>query len=168
MKVDTNGNDKEPNKEWKEIDKPSDILMIPIKNENGYPVLSIPSMYTGSTDDKPITTSADTEKQANTLPVQKSTEKPIANFDDYMVDVKSKIKQKWNPRKYESSKHAVVLFTVAKDGKLINAKIEKSSGDTEFDNLSLDTIKKVSFSPLPTSFEGDNVDIKFTFDYSVY
>lgn len=56
-----------------------------------------------------------------------------------------------------------------KDGYVLNSKIKESSGDEELDNTALKAISLSSpFDPLPNNFEGNDVDIQFTFDYNVF
>ena len=95
--------------------------------------------------------------------------KDLKNFwGPYMRELEQRIKRNWIPPKEETSKRVVVTFTVAKDGKLLEQHITKSSGAPLADKAAIDTIKKTApFRPLPEEFKGYSVPIEFTFDYNV-
>ena len=88
------------------------------------------------------------------------------DFDSYMKELKKDIKTNWNPPKGKENKTVVLLFKIAKDGNLISYKIHKSSGQANVDRAALKAIELTApFRPLPEDFEGQNIDIQFTFDY---
>ena len=88
------------------------------------------------------------------------------DFDSYMKELKKDIKANWNPPKGNENKTVVLLFKVAKDGNLISHKIHKSSGTANVDRAALKAIELTApFRPLPEDFQGQNIDIQFTFDY---
>ena len=95
--------------------------------------------------------------------------KSLNNFwGPYMRDLEQRIKRNWVPPKEDASKRIVVTFTIAKDGKLIDNKITKSSGVPLADKAALEAIEKTApFRPLPEEFKGYSVPIEFTFDYNV-
>ncbi len=91
------------------------------------------------------------------------------DFGPYMRDLQRKIKRNWEPPKGNESKRVVVLFKVSKDGRLLSSKILKSSGNERSDDAALKAVKLTApFGPLPAGFNGNIVDIQFTFDYNVY
>lgn len=91
------------------------------------------------------------------------------DFGPYMRELQRSIKQNWNPPKGNSSRRIVVLFKVAKDGKLLALKIYKSSGNIMADRAALKAVETTApFRPLPEKFKGKSVDIQFTFDYNVF
>jgi len=94
-------------------------------------------------------------------------QKPI--FGKYMKEMQRKIKRNWHPSRRNESKKVVLLFKIAKDGKLLRVKILNSSGDTEEDEAALNALKtSAPFDPLPKGFNGNDIDVQFTFDYNVY
>ncbi len=50
------------------------------------------------------------------------------DMSDYMNRLSRKIKINWHPPKATTSKHAVTVFSVLRDGKVTHLKIEKTSG----------------------------------------
>lgn len=90
-------------------------------------------------------------------------------FRDYMPKMQNKIKSNWNPPKNKTSSSITLGFEIKKDGSLGEIKIQKSSGDEQADKMAIEALKKsVPFEPLPEGFEGDKIDVQFTFDYNVY
>lgn len=74
----------------------------------------------------------------------------------------------WDPPKGEHSKRVVLLFKIAKDGRLLNVSVHNSSGTPEADQAAIRAVKLTApFKPLPAEFRGQSVDIQFTFDYNV-
>ena len=62
-----------------------------------------------------------------------------------------------------------MLFTIAKDGRLLNVKVVKSSGTPLADKAALAAVELTApFRPLPSEFKGPSIDIQFTFDYNVF
>ncbi len=90
------------------------------------------------------------------------------DFAPYMQELQAKIKKNWHPPKGQESKRVVLLFSIAKDGRLLNVKIKQSSGIRDVDDSALNAVKLTAFNPLPSEFKGDKVDIEFTFDYKVF
>jgi len=91
------------------------------------------------------------------------------NFGPYMSELSRRIKANWDPPRGEESKRVVLLFTIARDGRLLNVKVIKSSGTAAADRAALAAVELTApFRPLPAEFRGPNVDIQFTFDYNVF
>lgn len=91
------------------------------------------------------------------------------DFGPYMRDVQMKIKRNWDPPKSNQSKRVVLVFTIAKDGRLLNVKISDSSGIPSVDKAAIAAIEySAPFKPLPAGFKGSDIDIHFTFDYNVF
>lgn len=88
------------------------------------------------------------------------------DFDSYMKELKKDIKANWEPPNGKENRIVVLLFKIAKDGNLISYKIHKSSGIANVDRAALKAVELTApFKPLPKDFEGQNIDIQFTFDY---
>ena len=96
-------------------------------------------------------------------------EKLIHEHEKRETELQTKIKQNWDPPKGTESKRVVVLFKIAKDGRLISHLIYKSSGSQAIDKAALHAIELTApFTPLPPEYNGDSVDVKFTFDYNMF
>lgn len=67
------------------------------------------------------------------------------------------------------SKYVVVSFRIAKDGRLMYSRVEKSSGSYEFDRLAIKAVKNSApFKPLPKEFKEQSIGFKMKFDYNLY
>lgn len=91
------------------------------------------------------------------------------DFGPYMRELQRKIKMNWDPPKGNESKRVVLLFKIAKDGRLLSCSVYKSSGLQNADNAAINAVKLAApFRPLPPEYKGANIDIQFTFDYNVF
>lgn len=103
------------------------------------------------------------------LPSKKQFKDGDIDFNPYMQELQVSIKKNWNPPKRPKSNQVVLLFKIRKDGKLLSAKVLKSSGNKDIDKAALKALEDTQpFKPLPSKFKGKNVDIQFTFDYNVW
>lgn len=91
------------------------------------------------------------------------------DFGPYMRELQRRIKLNWDPPKGNESKTVVLLFKIAKDGRLISSRVHKSSGLPSADQAALKAVELTApFRPLPADFKGQSIDIQFTFDYRVF
>ena len=91
------------------------------------------------------------------------------DFGPYMRELQNRIKRNWDPPKGNESKTVVLLFKIAKDGRLISCRVSRSSGLPSADQAALKAVELTApFRPLPADFKGQNIDIQFTFDYRVF
>lgn len=91
------------------------------------------------------------------------------DFGPYMRELQRRIKMNWDPPKGNESKRVVLLFKIAKDGRLLSCSVYKSSGLPNADNAALNAVKLTApFKPLPAEYKGQSIDIQFTFDYNVF
>ena len=91
------------------------------------------------------------------------------DFGPYMRELQRRIKLNWDPPKGNESKTVVLLFKIAKDGRLLSCKVNKSSGLPSADQAALKAVELTApFRPLPADFKGQSIDIQFTFDYRVF
>ncbi|MEE3349466.1 MAG: TonB family protein [Candidatus Gastranaerophilaceae bacterium] len=91
------------------------------------------------------------------------------DFGPYMRDLQRRIKMNWNPPKGNESKRVVLLFKIAKDGRLLSCSVYKSSGLPSADQAALAAVKATApFKPLPVEYKNSSIDIQFTFDYNVF
>jgi len=91
------------------------------------------------------------------------------DFGPYMRELQKRIKMNWEPPKGNESKRVVLLFKIARDGRLISHRVYKSSGLPAADRAAMQAVELTApFKPLPPEYKGDSVDIQFTFDYNVF
>jgi len=90
------------------------------------------------------------------------------DFGPYMSDLQKRIKMNWSPPKGNESKRVVLLFSIDRDGHLLNVKVHQSSGISACDQAAIRAVQLTLFKPLPPEFKGNSVDIQFTFDYNVF
>lgn len=91
------------------------------------------------------------------------------DFGPYMKELQRRIKMNWEPPKGNESKRVVLLFKIARDGRLISHRVYKSSGLPAADRAAMHAVELTApFKPLPPEYKGDSVDIQFTFDYNVF
>lgn len=91
------------------------------------------------------------------------------DFGPYMRELQRRIKMNWDPPKGNESKRVVLLFKIAKDGRLLSVRVFKSSGIPNADKAALNAVELTApFRPLPAEFKGGSIDIQFTFDYNVF
>lgn len=91
------------------------------------------------------------------------------DFGPYMRELQNRIKMNWDPPKGNESKTVVLLFKIAKDGRLLSCRVNRSSGLPSADQAALKAVELTApFRPLPADFKGQSIDIQFTFDYRVF
>ena len=91
------------------------------------------------------------------------------DFGPYMRELQRRIKMNWDPPKGNESKRVVLLFQIARDGRLLSCRVFKSSGLPSADKAAINAVQATApFKPLPAEFKGPNIDIQFTFDYNVF
>lgn len=91
------------------------------------------------------------------------------DFGPYMRELQRRIKMNWDPPKGNESKRVVLLFKIAKDGRLLSVRVYKSSGLPSADKAALNAVELTApFRPLPAEYRNSSIDIQFTFDYNVF
>ena len=86
-----------------------------------------------------------------------------------MRELQRRIRSNWDPPKGNESKRVVLLFKIAKDGRLLSVRVMKSSGLPNADRAALNAVRLTApFKPLPAGYRESSVDIQFTFDYNVF
>ncbi len=91
------------------------------------------------------------------------------DFGPYMRELQRRIKMNWDPPKGNESKRVVLLFKIAKDGRLLSCSVYKSSGLPTCDKAAINAVQTTApFRPLPAEYKGSSIDIQFTFDYNVF
>lgn len=90
------------------------------------------------------------------------------DFGSYLAEVQKRIKKNWFPPRGAESLSVTLKFKVLKDGSATNIRLVKSSGVAAADEAAKAAISNGSpFAALPKA-AGDDIDIKFTFDYNVF
>lgn len=92
------------------------------------------------------------------------------DFSKYMQNLQKTIKHNWAVNNVQKEASIVTLIGINKDGSLAYPpKIITSSGDTQYDNSCLNAIQTIGkFDPLPKEYNGEQIDIQFTFDMKVW
>lgn len=91
------------------------------------------------------------------------------DFGPYMRELQRRIKINWDPPKGNESKRVVLLFKIAKDGRLLSCSVFKSSGLQKADSAALNAVNLAApFRPLPHEYKESSIDVQFTFDYNVF
>jgi len=86
-----------------------------------------------------------------------------------MRELQRRIKMNWDPPKGDESKRVVLLFKIAKDGRLLSCQVYKSSGLPNADKAAINAVQATApFRPLPAEYKNSSIDIHFTFDYNVF
>ena len=93
---------------------------------------------------------------------------PEPDFGPYMAELQRRIRRNWNPPKEDRSKRVVALFTISRDGRLVNIRLQNSSGSQVADDAAMAAVRaSAPFRPLPAGYRKSTIDVQFTFDYEV-
>lgn len=91
----------------------------------------------------------------------------------YIESVRRRVSQNWIQASIDPAiraahqAHAVMTFTINRDGSVRNVKIEQSSGNLSMDNSARRALDGIQFGPLPNDFAGSYVDVTFDFDLAL-
>jgi TonB family protein len=109
-----------------------------------------------------------------------STEEPTIlsdtrgyDFGPYMNQVVNRVRQNWYASIPEIARlgkrgKVVLIFTITKNGTIANLRLAANSGSQPLDNAAVAGIQLSNpFSQLPNSFDGDHLDLQFTFLYNI-
>lgn len=93
----------------------------------------------------------------------------VPDLSAYMAKVQRKITKKWHPPLSDYSTKVVVNYIIKKNGDLGKYYVTESSGNSRMDVSAMEALKKAApFDPLPSGYNEDTLEVKFTFDYNVY
>lgn len=93
----------------------------------------------------------------------------VPDLSAYMAKVQRKITKKWRPPLSDYSTKVVVNYIIKKNGDLGKYSVTESSGNSRMDVSATEALKKAApFPPLPSGYNEDTLEVKFTFDYNVY
>ncbi|MBQ9246669.1 TonB family protein [bacterium] len=119
--------------------------------------------------EQPIKEPEDVPEYTQTTDNRDNSSTEGTDFGPYMQELESRIKMNWDTPKYSESTHVVLLFKIAKDGRLMNVDIKQSSGYSDVDQAAINAVKLTApFRPLPANYKADHIDIQFNFDYNVF
>lgn len=90
---------------------------------------------------------------------------PNLDFGSYMTKMKQDIHNKWVPPKGLESRRVSVVFSIQRDGAIVNPEIVESSGNEEVDKSAMTALTVASpLDPLPKGAPR-SVDIRYVFDW---
>jgi len=90
------------------------------------------------------------------------------DFGSYMKKMKKDIQSKWVPPKGFNAERVVAVFTITKDGRIVEPQIVESSGKDNIDQLALQALNQASpLDPLPKG-SPSSVQIRYLFDWNVH
>lgn len=93
----------------------------------------------------------------------------VPDLSAYMAKVQRRITKKWHPPLSDYSTKVVVNYIIKKNGDLGKYSVTESSGNSRMDVSATEALKKAApFPPLPSGYNEDTLEVKFTFDYNVY
>lgn len=105
-------------------------------------------------------------KNTNISEVKLTNEEIMAQ---YMKAMESQIKSNWIPPNNSFRNKTVVNFLIMRDGTIKSTKIEKTSGDKEFDTEAMKALYATGkVAPLPKHWLGSYLDVTFTFECVSY
>jgi TonB family protein len=91
------------------------------------------------------------------------------DFGPYLAELQRRIRRNWTPPEDREDKTVVLLFTIAKDGRLVNITVKRSSGFANADQAArLAVERSAPFRPLPQEYRNHAINVEFTFDYNVF
>ena len=113
------------------------------------------------------------ENQADSQPTNDDRYKGVPintnDFSGYMETLKGQIQKSWYPPEcLEHDGHALVKFSITRNGDVYAVQILESSGDSVYDESALEAIKKASpFAHFPAATTKGALTINYSFDTAV-
>ena len=96
-----------------------------------------------------------------------------ADLEPYVEVLKQKVQEKGYKRVPQSArgpelKHGKVTveFSIERSGRITDATIASTSGDTDLDNAALAAIRNTKLPPFPSTIQGDHLRMGFSFAYN--
>ncbi len=91
------------------------------------------------------------------------------DFGDYMNRLQARVKRNWIAPGADNSRSTKLTFTVDRNGRVKGLRVSQGSGNTSVDQAAVNAVKQAQpFDPLPSEYDGSEIDIQFTFDISVF
>ena len=86
----------------------------------------------------------------------------------YLARLHDAIQGKWRPPSSSSIRRAIVFFTINRNGVPYDVRVLETSGVQNIDGSAVNAVRAAApFGSFPSAFEGDTIDIQFTFDLTV-
>jgi TonB family protein len=173
------------------IEKPAVVKTVPAQQPPKEQPAKLPSTPKPVPSTKPPVKTKDESKPQKTTPTspQNAQRTPATNqaaesgpsggnalkidapefpFPHYLVLLQYRIETNWEPPFSGAGTHvATIYFKIARDGQLLEAKLEKSSGNYIFDQAALRAVQRAS--PLPPLPSGSNLQtLGVHFDFVAY
>ncbi len=103
------------------------------------------------------------EKQPHSVSLEAKVDALQFPFAWYIEALKRQVDSHWEEETGSALLHCVVLFEIARDGKLIRSEVEKSSGLAGFDLSALRAVADSHFPPLPSGYNEPSLRVHFGF-----
>ncbi len=93
----------------------------------------------------------------------------VEDFSEYMDGVRRKIQKSWCPPEcLEKDGHALIKFSITRQGDIYAAQILESSGDKFYDASAIEALKKAApFDNFPAATARGSLTINYSFDTEV-
>ncbi len=85
-------------------------------------------------------------------------------FRPYIVAVRKRIERRWFPQELERERRVTVFFQIGSDGQIVQAQVQKSSGDIAFDHSALRAVAEANPLHPPPSSQTHIFNIEASFD----
>jgi TonB family protein len=90
------------------------------------------------------------------------------NFGPFMAELEKRIKRNWVPPRGAESRKVLLLFYLARDGRVLKVDTKESSGDDDADRAAIAAVEaSAPFMAFPPQVKEDVLPVEFTFDYNV-
>lgn len=91
-------------------------------------------------------------------------------FGDYVIAMTRAIREKWDQQGITgivrgTSPRVYVTFTILRDGKISNFKVDQTSGNTRLDTSAHRAVAAATLPALPREYSGSSIDVRFYFEY---
>ncbi len=81
----------------------------------------------------------------------------------YINNIQAKVEKNWNPPINDESLEVVLIFTIYRNGKISDVRVENSSGNSTLDNLAIRAVKVAApFGKLPHGYHDTKIDLTYT------
>ena len=87
-------------------------------------------------------------------------------FQWYLTAVQRKVYEQWTQALSTlAGQKAVIVFEIARNGEVVRARVEQTSGDAAYDLAALRAVAAANpLPPLPTEFRGPVIRVHFGFE----
>ncbi len=87
------------------------------------------------------------------------------DFEEYMQEVKFRLRKNWNPPDFMEIGHIKVLFKISRNGRILSLSVIESSGDNIYDESALEAVRKSApFEKFPENTTREMITVNYTFD----